>query len=151
MENPESFGDQLFDLLRQRLGDRQGDFILPPPVFHTMQGKILAFDPEAGTLSSRFPILPGYLNPYGSMQGGFVAAAVDNTLGPLSMLVAPPNVTRRLEIKYSQAVTPDLIYILVEGKYLGIEGQYLKFNADVRAPAGNLLARARSYHWVTGQ
>ncbi|HSF82796.1 MAG TPA: PaaI family thioesterase [Anaerolineales bacterium] len=111
----------------------------------------MAFDPEAGTLSSRFPILPGYLNPYGSMQGGFIAAAVDNTLGPLSMLVAPPNVTRRLEIKYSQAVTPDLIYILVEGKYLGIEGQYLKFNADVRAPAGNLLARARSYHWVTGQ
>jgi len=34
------------------------------------------------------------------MQGGMIAAAVDNTIGPLSFLVAAPNVTRRLEMKY---------------------------------------------------
>jgi len=31
-----------------------------------------------------------------------VAAAADNTLGPLSVLVAPPNLTRRMEITYAR-------------------------------------------------
>jgi len=113
-----------------------------------MQGEFLMFDPQAGTLTTRFPILPGYLNPYGTMQGGFIAAAVDNTLGPLSMLIAPPNFTRHLEMKYSQPVTPDLEHILVAGQYLGQEGRYLKFSAEVRSPLGTLLARAWARHWL---
>jgi len=94
--------------LQQRLKDQQGEFLLPPPVFEMMEGEFLFYDHVAGTLLTRFPINRGYLNPYGTMQGGMIAAAVDNTLGPLSVLVAPPNVTRRLEMKYSRAVTPSL-------------------------------------------
>ncbi len=151
MENPDNPETLIFKIIRERLGDRLGDFMIPPPVFQTLRGEFLAVDLEAGLLSTRFPVLPEYLNPYGLLQGGIIAAAVDNTLGPLSMLVAPPNVTRRLEMKYSQAVTLDLKYILVEGRYLGLEGQFLKFNAEVRAPGGFLLARARAVHWITGE
>jgi acyl-coenzyme A thioesterase PaaI-like protein len=138
----------LMDILRERLGDGLDGLTIPPPVFETLQGEMLALDAEAWVLTVRFPVLPAYLNPYGSLQGGMVAAAVDNTLGPLSMLVAPPNVTRRLEMKYSRPVTPELDHILVTGHYLGREGRTLAFHAEVRDPAGMLLARGRAEHFV---
>ncbi len=97
--------NSIMEIIRGRLGDRKDDYELPPPVFTYMQGEFLEYDPERGVLTNRFPVLEKYLNPYGAMQGGMVAAAVDNTLGPLSMLVASPNVTRKLELKYSNPIT----------------------------------------------
>jgi len=136
------------EAIKARLGDRLGDYLIPPPVFLTMRGEFLTFDAQAGELETRFPVLGEYLNPYGAMQGGMVAAAVDNTLGPLSMLVAPPNVTRRLQMKYSRPVTPDLEYITVKGRLLERKGRWLAFSAEVRDGEGALLARARANHWI---
>jgi acyl-coenzyme A thioesterase PaaI-like protein len=124
------------------------EFLIPPPVFVNMRGVFLAFDSQSGVLEARFPVLEEYLNPYGAMQGGMVAAAVDNTLGPLSMLVAPPNVTRRLQMKYSRQVTPDLGYITVTARLLEREGRWLAFRAEVRDQEGALLARAQARHWI---
>lgn len=138
----------VIDIMQKRLGDRSSEFLIPPPVFATMQGEFVAFDAEAGVLETRFPVLEAYLNPYGSVQGGMVAAAVDNTLGPLSMLVAPPNVTRRLQMKYSRPVTPDLEHITVKGRLLERDGRWMTFDAEVRAPGGALLARAQAVHWI---
>ena len=141
----------IMDIIRDRLGDRLDDFLIPPPIFDAMQGEFLAFDLDAGSLTTRFPVLEEYLNPYGSMQGGMVAAAVDNTLGPLSLLVAPPNVTRRLEIKYSRPVTTDLESITVTARFLGRQGKQLTFSAEVRDPQGMLLARAQAIHWIVDE
>ena len=138
----------IVDTIHARLGERQDEFLIPPPVFTTMQGEFLTFDAQNGVLATRFPVLEQYLNPYGTMQGGIVAAAVDNTLGPLSMLVAPPNVTRRLQMKYSRPITPDLEYITVKGKLLERKGRRLTFSAEVRDREGVLLARARALHWI---
>jgi acyl-coenzyme A thioesterase PaaI-like protein len=141
----------IIDIIRRRLGERVDRYRVPPPIFEAMQGEFLAYDVEAGTLTTRFPVLDHYLNPYGAMQGGMVAAAIDNTLGPLSMLVAPPNVTRRLQIKYSRPVTPGLGYILVKGRFLERDGRWLRFKADVRDEGGALLARARATHWIVDE
>lgn len=138
----------LTDIIHQKLGERINDFLIPPPVFETMQGEFLGYDEHAGTLKTRFPVLHKFLNPYRAIQGGILAAAVDNTIGPLSMLVAPQNVTRRLEMKYSNPVTPDLQYINVEGKFLGREGNWLTFSAELRGQDGALLARAKAHHWI---
>ena len=73
---------------------------------------------------------------------------MDNTLGPLSMLVAPPNVTRRLEMKYSRPIMMDLEFITVKGQHVGSEGRNLMLKAEVRGPEGQLLARARATHWI---
>jgi acyl-coenzyme A thioesterase PaaI-like protein len=140
--------DDLMDIIRQQLGERMGDYLIPPPVFETMGGEFIDFDQDAGVLKTHFPVLHKFLNPYKTMQGGIVAAAVDNTLGPLSMLVAQPNVTRRLEMKYSKPVTPDMEFITVEGKFLGQDGERLNFSAEVRDRDGTLLARAKSIHWI---
>ena len=135
-------------ILQDRLGDRIDDFLIPPPVFELMRGEFLTFDLKSKRIKTRFPILTEYQNPYRTMQGGMVAAAVDNTLGPLSMLVSPPNVTRRFEMKYSHPITIDLEYITVDGILLERDGRRLTFRADVRDQKGRLLARGKSYNWI---
>ena len=146
-----SRGDPLLEimtLLSQKLGDRIDAYAIPPPVFEAMQGKFIAFNREEKSLTAQFPILERYLNPYAVMQGGMIAAAVDNTLGPLSVLVAPPNMTRKLEMIYSKPVTLDMGVIVVKAKLIKQEGQKLTFSSDVRSRDGNRLARARAVHWI---
>ena len=136
------------DAVHYRPGESLDACLVPSPAFLAMNGEIHAFDEEDGVLATRFPVLAKYLNAYGSMQGGMVAAAVDNTLHPLSMLVAPPSVTRRLQMKYSRPVTPDLEYITVKGRLLERRGRWLTFSAEVRDQEGALMARARAVHWI---
>jgi acyl-coenzyme A thioesterase PaaI-like protein len=138
----------IMDMIHRKLGNRVHDFLIPPPVFSTMEGEFIQYDSEKGILLTRFPVSEKFLNPYGSMQGGMVAAAVDNTFGPLSMLLAPPNVTRRLEMKYHRPVTMDLEFISVEARLVGRSGRWLDLAAEVRDPSGNLMARAKARHWI---
>ena len=140
--------NSIMDHFRQRYGDRMDDFLVPPPSFLWMKGEFVEFDLEAGWLVTRFPVDERYLNPYGAMQGGLVAAAADNTLGPLSMLVAPPNVTRRLEMKYSRAIKLEMGSIEVRAEVVSREGRWLDLKADVRSLEGDLLARAKARHWI---
>jgi acyl-coenzyme A thioesterase PaaI-like protein len=148
LTNADSLSTVVLDTLKHKFGDRIDEYAFPPPVFVAMQGEFLELDLDEGLLVARFPVLESYLNPYGSMQGGMVAAAVDNTLGPLSVLVAPPNVTRRLEMTYSRPATPDVQYLVVSARLLERKGRWLFFKADARTPSGLRLARARAAHWI---
>jgi acyl-coenzyme A thioesterase PaaI-like protein len=136
------------DYIKASLGDKIGQFLIPPPVFVSMQAEVVAFDPEAASLTVRFPVRGQDLNPYRSMQGGMIAAAIDNTLGPLSMLVAPPNVTRTLEVTYSKPITLDLVTFLVTARLVKREKRFLDFSAEVTTEQGLKLARAKAVHWI---
>lgn len=129
-------------------GERAGEFTAPPECFTFMEGEVIAFDADAATMSARFPIRPGYLNPYGVMQGGFTAAAIDNTIGPLSMMSAPASVTRTIEVTYSRPVLPSMDTITVEARRGPRDGRRITFTAEVRAPDGTRLARATAVHVV---
>lgn len=134
--------------LRANLGQQYEEYLIPPPIFVLMRGEFIAFDPEEKLLVAQFPVLESYLNPYGFMQGGMIATAVDNTLGPLSVLVAPPNLTRHLDMTYSKPAALEMGSIVVEARLLAQEGRRLVFAADVRDPAGARLARAKAVHWI---
>ena len=82
------------------------------------------------------------------MQGGVIAAAVDNTLGPLSVLVAPVNVTHRLEMTYSRPATLDMGYIVVNARLLERKDNRLVFKAEVCSREGLRLARVKAVHWI---
>lgn len=151
MHQPDLLSAQVAEILSSRLGDQVDQYAFPPPVFVTMRGEFLEIDLEDGILKVRFPILESYLNPYGAMQGGMIAAAVDNTLGPLSVLIAPPNVTRRLELVYSRAATPDLGHIVVVARLLERRKQWLFLRADAYDPDGRRLAWAKAVHWILEQ
>lgn len=139
---------ELYEILRVRVGARITELRLPPPSFTSMQAEFVEFNAEKNQLTIRFPLLESYLNPFNYVQGGFLAAAVDNTLGPLSVLVAPANLTRRLEMTYSHPVTLEVGSISVIGRLVRQEGRQLHFAADVLDGQGNRLARARAWHWI---
>ena len=140
--------DQITATLEALHDNRLDQYLFPPPVFTTMQAEFLAYDPEKNLLSVRFPVLESWLNPYGIVQGGMVAAAIDNAIGPLSVLVAPPNVTRQMELKYSRAVTPEIEHITVNAWLVERDGRWLTFKAEARDPQGLRLTRAKAVHWI---
>jgi acyl-coenzyme A thioesterase PaaI-like protein len=139
---------QLVSVLKEKFGDDAGAMMIPPPVFRAMQAQVVDLDLTAGLLSVRFPVLHEQLNPFGNMQGGMVAAMIDNTLGPLSMAVAPPNFTRHFEIKYRRPVHPDMGHVLVTGSLVRREKRRLYLVAKVTDDGGNELAVAKSVHWI---
>lgn len=76
-----------------------------PPCFSSMQGKVVDFDPgEHFTVS--FPVLDSYLNPAGSMQGGFISAAFDNVFGPLCWIASgkPSGVMSEMNAAYHRPI-----------------------------------------------
>ena len=54
----------------------------PPPAALLLGWQLLDIDPEAGTIEVSFNATEQFLNPAGHVQGGFVAAMLDDTLGP---------------------------------------------------------------------
>ncbi len=139
---------ELLPLLERKLQGRDDEITVPPPVFDAMQAEMVDFDIDKSTLTVRFPVLGEQLNPYGTMQGGIIAAAIDNTIGPLSLLISSPNFTRYMEIKYAKVITPDLGYIYVTATFIGNKKRQLFFDAVVKDGDGNKLASAKSTNWV---
>lgn len=124
---------------------------LPPPVFNDMETEVRDYRPGdaerdnvGAVLVARFPVLERYQNPMGLMQGGMMAAAVDNVVGPLSYLVAPPSVTTQLVMTYLAPATEGMEYVEVEARFVSRAGRQLVFDATVTAPDGRELALARA-------
>lgn len=135
-------------IFEKRIAGMKDKVLVPPPVFEAMQGEFLTFNEEDGILENRFPVLKEQLNPYGTMQGGIIAAAVDNTIGPLSMLVASPNFTRHMELKYRRTILPEVEFVYVTGKLIEQKGRQLFFTASVHDNKGLEYAFAKSMHWI---
>lgn len=56
---------------------------LPPPrAFQTLGGRIVRVDPDAGIAEVAFHATEAFANPMGHVQGGFLAAMLDDTLAP---------------------------------------------------------------------
>lgn len=82
------------------------DFIegrLPaPPIAGLLGWKLEEIDPERGTIRVRFEGKHEFLNPVGSIQGGILAAMLDDTLGPAAAgLLGGEAFAQTLELKTS--------------------------------------------------
>lgn len=53
-----------------------------PPCAATLGWRLLGADPDAGTVRIGFEGRPEFCNPAGFIQGGFLAAMLDDTMGP---------------------------------------------------------------------
>jgi acyl-coenzyme A thioesterase PaaI-like protein len=62
----------------------------PPPAAATLGGELLAVNPDAGTIEVAFRAAAAFLNPVGVIQGGFLAAMLDDTLGPALVATLGP-------------------------------------------------------------
>src|ERR687886_313128 len=54
----------------------------PPPAAVLLGWQLEAVDPDAGTIELSFTASEQFVNPAGTVQGGFLAAMLDDTLGP---------------------------------------------------------------------
>ena len=143
-----SLSEELITMMQDNLEEVTHHVQIPPPAFDEMEGEIIKFDQDRSILTVKFPILQKHLNPFGNMQGGMIAAAVDNAVGPLSMLMAPPNFTRNLEMKYKKAINLGLGHITVIAKFVQRKKRFLYFEATVLDNLGDKLATAKAVNWI---
>jgi uncharacterized protein (TIGR00369 family) len=65
---------------------------LPPPeAAGTLGISFKAVDPQAGTIEVEFQARPEFTNPARNIQGGFLAAMLDDTMGPALAATLGPN------------------------------------------------------------
>src|SRR5688572_17922669 len=116
---------------------------IPPPCLLAMQPEPREWR-DGELLTMRFPVLPAWQNPLGFMQGGFIVAALDNTLGPFSYLIAPPSVTSRLAIDYLRPVPPAMAWIECTARLQQRTARNLYLAGEARGPDGKVIALCQS-------
>jgi acyl-coenzyme A thioesterase PaaI-like protein len=138
----------IINLFTNVLGDKITDFTLPPPSFEIMQCEIIDFNEEEKSLITKVPVLEQWQNPYGTMQGGMIDAAIDNAVGPLSMLVASANMTRTIETKLIKAITMKVEFIYVKAKLVEQKKRRLTFEVGVVDEGGVMYASSKMVNFI---
>ncbi|NJC72902.1 PaaI family thioesterase [Planosporangium thailandense] len=81
----------------------------PPPTAKTLGWKLVAIDPGSGTIEVAFEAPAAFTNPLGVIQGGFLAAMLDDTLGPALVATLPPGQfapTLELKVNFLRPARP---------------------------------------------
>jgi uncharacterized protein (TIGR00369 family) len=120
--------------------DRQGPFwdvmdgrAAPPPAATLLGWQLIAVDPDAGTIVVAFEATEQFLNPVGVVQGGFLAAMLDDTLGPALVATLGPGEfapTTDLHVQFLRPARP--------GRLVG-RGRIVRRGRDIAFLAGELL------------
>jgi uncharacterized protein (TIGR00369 family) len=80
-----------------------------PPAAILLGWELVAVDPEAGTIEVAFTASEQFLNPAGVIQGGFLAAMLDDTLGPALVATLGPGLfapTTDLHVQFLRPARP---------------------------------------------
>ena len=104
-----------------------------PAAAVTLGWELISVSPEEGTIVVAFTATEAFLNPAGVIQGGFLAAMLDDTLGPaLAASLSPGDFapTTDLHVQFLRPARP--------GRLLG-RGRVVRRGRDVGFLAGELL------------
>jgi uncharacterized protein (TIGR00369 family) len=106
-----------------------------PAAAVTLGWELVAVSPEEGTIEVAFTATDAFLNPAGAVQGGFLAAMLDDTLGPALVAGLRPGdfaPTTDLHVQFLRPARP--------GRLLGRgRGRVVRRGRDVGFLAGELL------------
>jgi uncharacterized protein (TIGR00369 family) len=98
----------------------------PPPAAALLGWELLAVDPDAGTIEVAFRASQDFLNPVGVVQGGFLAAMLDDTLGPALVATLGPGEfapTADLHVQFLRPARPGRLVgrgrVVKRGKGIG--------------------------------
>ena len=121
-----------------------------PPAARTLGWELIAEDPDAGTIEIAFHPGEAFLNPHGTVQGGFVAAMLDDTMGPA--LVSKTNgvcipASIDLNVSYIKSVKPGRV--IAKGRVVSMGRTIAFLEAELFDEQGELLARATSSARIT--
>jgi uncharacterized protein (TIGR00369 family) len=134
----------------ERAGARSGPFwdviegrAPPPPAAVLLGFRLVDIDPDAGTIEVSFRATEQFLNPAGTVQGGFLAAMLDDTLGPALVATlaagewAP---TTDLHVQFLAPARPGLI--TGRGRVVRRGAQMAFLSGELADEDGTLLATA---------
>ncbi|HQO02846.1 MAG TPA: PaaI family thioesterase [Spirochaetota bacterium] len=111
-----------------------------PNCFQFMDGRVREYEPGK-SLTVSFPVREEYLNPAGTMQGGFISGAFDNVFGPLCHLLTQTTATTTIDLNtsYHRPIFPgDELTIRAEVKSQGKTKVHMV--ADAYNAEGKLIA-----------
>jgi uncharacterized protein (TIGR00369 family) len=103
-----------------------------PAAAVTLGWELVSISPEDGTIEVAFAASEAFLNPAGFIQGGFLAAMLDDTLGPALVAGLSPGdfaPTTDLHVQFLRPARP--------GRLLG-RGRVVRRGRDVAFLAGEL-------------
>jgi uncharacterized protein (TIGR00369 family) len=104
-----------------------------PPAAGVLGWELVSVDPDAGTIEVAFAATDEFLNPVGVIQGGFLAAMLDDTMGPALVATLGPGLfapTADLHVQFLRPARP--------GRLTG-RGRVVRRGKDVAFLAGELL------------
>jgi uncharacterized protein (TIGR00369 family) len=117
--------------------------IPPPPAAKLLGWKPLEAEPGSGRIRIQFEATQEFTNPIGNVQGGFLAAMLDDTLGPaLATTFAADEFAPTLELKvnFLRPAKPGAIF--ATGWVVHRGGTVAFLQGELRDPQGQLLATA---------
>lgn len=123
-----------------------------PPSAAMLGWKVLEADRDAGRVRNQFTVKPEFLNLMGMAHGGFVAAMLDETMGPALVCSLPPRhfcPTIELKVSYHRPVRPGRVF--GEGRVLQKGGTIGFVEAKLHDVAGGLLASSSGTFRILSQ
>ena len=116
-----------------------------PPSAAMMGWTLLEMDIEQRRIRIGFTATEAFLNPVGYVQGGMLAAMLDDTMGPAAIMMergAKLVSTIDMNVSFIAPAKPGALF--AEGRVIQ-HGKTISFvEAELRDEAGTLLARATS-------
>ena len=124
------------DQLRDRINAR------PTPTAQLLNMHVVAVDQDAGTTRVEYEIGEDLCNPNGTVQGGIVAAMLDDAAAYAAVAFAKRRVfVPSLEMKVSFFAAARPGKLVAEGRCLKFGRKIAYTEADLFSPDGKLLAR----------
>ena len=80
-----------------------------PPCAKTLGLEFVEIDGERGAIETRFEAVESFLNPVGNVQGGFLAAMLDDTMGTALAATLDPGLfapTVNLNVQFHRPASP---------------------------------------------
>jgi uncharacterized protein (TIGR00369 family) len=114
-----------------------------PPAAITLGFKLLDIDPAAGTIRVQFDGKREFLNPMGNIQGGFLSAMLDDTLGPALVATLPPDhfaPTIELKVNFIRPAKPGVL--IGTGRVVSKGGTIAFLAGELSTEQGELIATA---------
>ena len=115
----------------------------PPPSAVLLGWELVSIDPDAGTIEVAFAASAQFLNPAGVIQGGFVAAMLDDTMGPAVHLMTEGRfytVTIGLTVSFLAPAKPGRL--IGEGQVVQLGKSIVFVDANLANGDGMPVARA---------
>ncbi len=114
-----------------------------PPSAQLLGWKLLEIDPEHGTATVEFQARPEFVNAVGTIQGGFLAAMLDDTLGPaLAATLDTDEFAPTIELKVNFLRPAQVGRLIAHGRVIH-KGKSLAFlQGELRTADGQLIAAA---------